>query len=90
MRTDLSAKDFAAVCHDIVMTMAMDYVQRTADVPENSTLDIWFCPNEVWADAGNMMYRLACLDELLEDDTFTTIVTESDDFLLFATNGDGN
>jgi hypothetical protein len=87
---DLTAKQFAEACPEVVMTLAAAFVERTHEVPEGAVLDIWFEQGEVWADAGAAMYRLAYLSELLEDDTFVNIVRDSDDFLLFATNGDGN
>ena len=89
MRSDLTSAQFAAACPSEVMTLAGEFVERNYELPDGAVMDVWFREGEVWADTGGPMYRLAYLTELLDTDTFDNFVRESDDFLLFATNGDG-
>lgn len=86
---DYTSREFAQACPTQVMTLAGMFVERNYGIPEGAVIDTGFEQGEVWADNGSAMFRLAYLSELLENDTFDEFVRDSDDFLLFRTNGDG-
>ena len=89
MMRDTTPREFALAAPSRVMTLAGEFVANNYELPEGAVLDTGFEMGEVWADAGSVMFRIAYLYELLENDTFISFVYESDEFLLFATDGDG-
>lgn len=86
---DTTPREFALAAPSRANALAGEFVEHNYELPEGSVIDTGFQDGEVWADAGSAMFRIAYLDELLENDTFVSFVYESDEFLLFATNGDG-
>lgn len=79
---------YVTSCPDRAVMMGCEFVRRTTRFVNEVTL----LPKEgsVWAVLNNgVSIRIASMDDLLALDDFIEFLEGSDEFLLFATNGDG-
>ena len=83
-----SAIEYATEHRAGAMLLARSYVHATHMLPRGAEVRVE--GDDLWATLPTgVSIRITSLDDLLATDAFAEYIIESDDYEMFATNGDG-